>query len=159
MDIFHLGRKLYLAIVDYTTNFFNISQLPDKLSSMVVIHAKHLFSKYRIPKVVISDNVPEFTANTFKTFLKQWDFTHTTSSLHYPKSNGQIEKTIQTIKKSIKKALKGNNDPHLALLAIRTSPDPKNNTPPATLFCNHTIRTLLPSMNKEVSQENKKLIL
>ena len=111
MDIFHLGRKLYLAIVDYTTNFFNISQLPDKLSSMVVIHAKHLFSKYRIPKVVISDNVPEFTANTFKTFLKQSDFTHTTSSLHYPKSNGQIERTIQTIKKSIKKHWKATMTP------------------------------------------------
>ena len=95
-------------MVDYTTNFFNISQLPDKLSSMVAIHAKHLFSKYGIPKVVISDNGPEFTANTFKTFLKQWD---------YPKSNGQIERTIQTIKKSIKKALKGNDDPPPSIIS------------------------------------------
>ena len=59
MDIFHLGRKLYLAIVDYTTNFFDISQLPDKLSSKVVIHEKHPFPKYGIPKVVISENGPE----------------------------------------------------------------------------------------------------
>ena len=84
---------------------------------------------------------------------------HTTSNLDYPKSNRQIERTIQTIKKSIKKALKGNNDPYLALLALRTSPGPENNTPPGTLLYNHTIRTLLPSMNKDVSQENKKLIL
>ena len=69
----------------HTTNFFNISQLPDKLSSTVVIYMKHLFSKYGIPKVVISDNGPEFTANTFKTFLKQWEFKQTTSSPHYPK--------------------------------------------------------------------------
>ena len=41
---------------------------------------------------------------------------------------------MQTIKKNIKKALKGNDDPYLALLAIRTSPGPKNNTPPATIF-------------------------
>ena len=26
MDIFHLGGKPYLALVDYTTNFFDISQ-------------------------------------------------------------------------------------------------------------------------------------
>ena len=159
MDIFHLGRKLYLALVDYTTNFFDISQLPDKLSSKVVIHEKHSFSKYGIPKVVISDNGPVFTANIFKTFSKQWDFKHTTSSPRYPKSNEQIERTIQAIKKSIKKGLKGHDDPYLALLAVRTSTGPENNTPPATLFYNRVIKTLLPSMNKEVSQENKKLIL
>ena len=55
--------------------------------------------------------------------------------------------------------MKGDNDPDLALLAFHTSTGPENNTPPATLFCNHAIRTLIPSMNKEVSQENKKLIL
>ena len=133
--------------------------MPDKLSSKVVIHEKHPFSKYGIPKVVISDNGPEFTANTFKTFSKQWDFKHTTSSPRYPKSNEQIERTIQTIKKSIKKALKGHDDPYIALLAVRTSTGPENNTPPATLFYNRVIKTLLPSMNKEVSQEDKKLIL
>ena len=95
IDIFHLGREPYLAIVDYTTGFFDIIHLPGKLSSMVVIHAKHLFSKYGIPKVVISDNGPEFTANTFKDFSKQWDFKHTTSSPQYPKSNGQIKGTNQ----------------------------------------------------------------
>ena len=84
-------------------NFFDISQLPDKLSTAVVIHAKHLFSKYGITKVVISDNGPEFTANTFKTFSKQWDFKNTISSPHTSKSNGQIERTIQTIKKNVKK--------------------------------------------------------
>ena len=63
------------------------------------------------------------------------------------------------IKKSIKKALKGNNDPNLALLALRTSTGPESNTPLVTIFYNHTIRTLLPSLNKEVSQENKQLIL
>ena len=130
--------------------------MPDKLSSTVVIHAKHLFSKYGIPKVVISDNGTEFTADTFKTFLKQWDFKHKTSSPQYPKSNEQIERTIQTIKKSIKKALKGNDDPYLALLAVSALPGPENNTPPAKFFYNHTIITL---MKKEVSQENKKLML
>ena len=52
VDIFHLGGKPYLALVDYTTlvDFFDISQLPDKLSSTVVIHAKQLFSKMTYPK-------------------------------------------------------------------------------------------------------------
>ena len=131
MDTFHPGRKPYLAIVDFTTNFFSITQLPDKLSYTIVILAKHHFSEYGIPKVVISDNGLEFTVNTFN-FLKQWDFKHVTSNPHYPKSNGQIERAIQTIKKSIKKHMKDNADPYLALLAIHTSTGPENNTPAAT---------------------------
>ena len=63
------------------------------------------------------------------------------------------------MKKSIKKALKGHGDHYLKLLAVCTSPGPENNTPPTTLFYNRTIRTLIPSMNKEVGHENKKLIL
>ena len=89
----------------HTTNFFNISQLPDKLSSTVVIHVKHLSSKYGIPKVVISDNGPEFTANTFKTFSKQWEFKHTTSSPHYPKidkSKGKFKQLRKVSKKNWK---------------------------------------------------------
>ena len=87
----------------HTTNFFNISQLPDKLSSTVVIYMKHLFSKYGIPKVVISDNGPEFTANTFKTFSKQLDFKQTISSPHIipkaiDKSKGQFKQLRKTSK-------------------------------------------------------------
>ena len=159
MDIFHIGGKLYLALVDCTINFFNISQLSNKLSSTVVVHAKHRFSKYGIPKVIISDNGPEFTASTFKNFSKQRDFKHVTSSPHYHKGNRQTKRTIQTIKKSIKKALKGNDDPYLALLVVRTSPGPENNTPSVTLFYNRTIRTLILSMKTEFNQENKKLTL
>ena len=86
---------------------------------MVVIHAKHLLSKYKLHKVVISDNGPELTANTFKTFSKQWGCKHITSSPHYPKSNGQFERVIE-------RTLKGNDDPYLALLAVRISPSPEN---------------------------------
>ena len=67
-------KTVIIALVDYTTSYLDISQLPYKLFSAVVIHVKHLFSKYGIPKVVTSDNGLKFTANTFKTFSKQWDF-------------------------------------------------------------------------------------
>ena len=59
-DLFCLKSKSYLIVVDYTSNFFDISQLPDKLSSTVVTHTKRIFSKFGIPKIVISDNGPEF---------------------------------------------------------------------------------------------------
>ena len=41
-DIFHLYAKDYLIVVDYTTNFFDISLLPDCQSSTVVTHIKRI---------------------------------------------------------------------------------------------------------------------
>ena len=90
-------KTTIIALVDYTTSFLDISQLPDKLFSMVVIHVKQLFSKYGIPKVVISNNGPKFTANTFKTFSKQWDL-NIPPQVH--KSKGQF--------KQLRKASKNN---------------------------------------------------
>ena len=41
INIFHLKGNTNLALVDYTTNSFHITQLTNKLSSTVVAHAKH----------------------------------------------------------------------------------------------------------------------
>ena len=138
-DLFCLKSKSYLIVVDYTSNFFDISQLPDKLSSTVMTHTKHIFSKFGIPKVVISDNGPEFKGEAYQKFSKTWDFQHLTLSPTYPKSNGQVERTIQLVKKTLTKAFCNNEDPYLALLSIRVNPGPYNNTAPATLFGNQPI--------------------
>ena len=74
-DLFDLHSKSYLIIVDYTTNFYDISQIPDKLSRTVVTHSKRIFSKFGIPKIVFSDNGPEFTGSDYVKFSKEWDFT------------------------------------------------------------------------------------
>ena len=52
MDLFTLKSKDYLLVVDYTTNYFDISLLPNKKSSTTALHAKRIFSKYGIPKTV-----------------------------------------------------------------------------------------------------------
>ena len=50
-------------MVDYTTNFFDISLLPNKRSATFVTHTKKVFSMFRIPTNVISDNGPEYIEN------------------------------------------------------------------------------------------------
>ena len=149
---------MYLIIVDYTTNFYDISQIPDKTFRTVITHSKRIFSKFSIPKIVFSDNGPEFTGSDYVRFSKEWDFHHDTSSSHFPESNGQVEHTIQVVKQTLKKAFKYNDDPYLALLATRVSPGPYNNIPPAVLFFNHPIRSTVPSMyvSKKGVNNNKK---
>ncbi len=47
----------------------------------------------------MSDNGPQFAAREYKEFAREWGFYHDTSSPKYPKSNGLVERTIQTVKK------------------------------------------------------------
>ena len=156
-DLFQLKCKSYLVVVDYTTNIFDISLLLNKRSATVVTHTKRIFYRFKIPKKVVSENGPEYAGRYYRLFAKQWDFKHDSASPHYSKSKGQIERTIQTIKKTLKKTFKSSEDPYLSLLALRISPGPSNNTQPATLLYSIPIRTILPSMNTNIAIKNKKI--
>ena len=98
-DLFAMTGRDFVIVVDYTSNYFDLSMIPDKKSSTVVKHTKRIFSRYGIPKTVVSDNGPEFVGSAYQKFSEEWDFTHVHSSPNYPKSNGQIERTIQHVKK------------------------------------------------------------
>ena len=86
-------------------------------------------------------------------------FHHDTSSPHIPESNGQVERTIQMVKKTLKRAFKYNDVPYLALLATRVSPGPYSNTPSAVLFFNNPVRSTVPSVyvSKTWVKNNTKL--
>ena len=113
-DLFHLFKKTYLLVLDYTTNFFEISELPNVESPTVIKHMKSILARYGIPKE-ISDNGPEYSAKAFQSFCNDWDIHHTASSPEYPKSNGLAERTIQTVKRTLKKAHKAGDDINLTL--------------------------------------------
>ena len=59
-DLFKMQGKDYLLIVDYHTNYPEISLLPDTTSATVIKHTKSIFARHGIPEVVISDNGPQW---------------------------------------------------------------------------------------------------
>ena len=53
----------------------------------------------------------------------------------------------QTVKSTLKKALRNNEDPYLAILALRTTPQKNGMPSPATCLMNRNLRTILPLFN------------
>ena len=60
---------------------------------------------------------PQYRAEKYRQFAKDYGFTHVTSSPYYPQGNGEAERAVGTIKR-----LEKEEDPYLALLAYRSTP-------------------------------------
>ena len=143
-----------MVVVDYTSKFVIVAQLERIDSACVIRKLKDIFSVHGIPKEVFSDGGPQFTSSQFNQFRKTWDFKHTRSSPHYPQSNGQVERTIQTVKRALRKALESGEDPYLALLTINTTPDVSGCSPAEKLF-RRSARSQIPSLQlQEASCES-----
>ncbi|XP_035221250.1 uncharacterized protein K02A2.6-like [Stegodyphus dumicola] len=144
-DLFEINKDVYLLIVDYYSNFFEISKLPDTRSQTVISYMKSHFARYIIPLIVISDNGPQFSSKEFAEFAKKYQFKHITSSPYHPQSNGLAERSVQTAKKLLKKAQADHADPYLALLAHRNTPTNEMLGSPAQRLMSRRTRTILPA--------------
>ena len=139
-DLFVLNGHTYMVVVDYFSRFPEVSKLTSTTSQSIISVLKTLFSRFGIPGEVVSDNGPQYGSQEFADFAKTYDFKHTTSSPHFPQSNGHAERAVQTVKK----LLKGTTDPHLALLSYRSTPLPWCGISPAELLMGRQIRSNLP---------------
>lgn len=87
-------------------------------SNKTVNCLKELLSKYGLIDEMITDNGPEFSSADFKDFSFEFGFKHVTSSPNYAQSNGQAERTVQTVKRLIINS----KDLFKALLDYRNTP-------------------------------------
>ena len=146
MDLFSFKGRDYLLVVDYFSNYPEVCLLNDTHSSSVIMKLKSIFSRFGIPKVVISDNGPQFSSHQFMRFAKEWDFTHDPSSPKHAKSNGMAESAVKTVKSIFKKAHRNKEDPYLALMAHRSTPSSNDNKSPYEKLFSRPMRTLLPDL-------------
>ena len=145
-DLFEIQGTHYLLIADYFSKFFVCRKTPrDCTSQTIITIIKQVFAERGIPKILFTDNGPQFAAKLFQDFVKQWSFDHITSSPIYPKSNGFIERQVQTVKKTLIKALQDGKDLDLTLLCLRTTPISPKIPSPLELMTGRKPRSNLPT--------------
>ena len=103
-----------------------------------------MLKEHGIQETLRSDNGPHFANHMFAEFAKEWNFDHNTSSPRNPRSNGQAEATVNTVKGLLTKAKYLGQDPHLALLAYRSTPIDAHLQSPAEMLYQRNIHTTLP---------------
>ena len=143
-DLFSLKSKDYIVLVDYYSDYIEVSPLTDTTSSSIVKFLKVQFSRHGIPDVLVSDNGPQYISNEFAQFANEWEFRHLSSSPHHQKANGKAESAVKIAKNLFKKALRDNKDPWLALLDFRNTPTQGMQTSPVQGLMSRTTKTLVP---------------
>ena len=141
-DLFFLGSDSYLLIVDYVSRYPEVIKLKSTTSRGIIEAMKAVFSRYGIPQTVGSDNGPQYSSEEFSKFAAEYNFYHETSSPHFAQSNGQAERTVQTMKNLLRES----TDPYMALLTYRSTPLPWCGLSPAELLMGRCLRTNLPQV-------------
>ena len=157
VDLFELGKRLYLITVDVYSNFREVDSLSSTLAKAVINKLRSHFARYGCLDRLISDSGPQFMASAFQRFAKDWDFQHHPSSPYNSKGNGKIESAVKTAKNLMIKARDAGTDPHLAFLDYRNTPTQGMHTSPAQRLMNRRTRTLLPTalLKPEVVLESR----
>ena len=122
MDYFYMNGRLYILICDYFSKFPFMFQVKTMSFTNLKDHLEELFSVEGIPDEIMSDNGPPFNGKEFSSYLTGLGIRHTTSSPNYPRSNGFIERQIQTVKRLIEKANSSGRSHQEALTGLRAQP-------------------------------------
>ena len=94
-DLCELNGRTLIVVCDYFSNFLKVKNLRTTTTQAV---SRALKARYGVQDTLVTDNSPQFAAAEFRAFAKTWGFEHTTSSPHYPQSNGKAENAVKTVK-------------------------------------------------------------
>ena len=104
-DLFAIREDTYLLICDYYSKFPFVYRIKGKMTSDAIISKmSEVFAENGSPNKVVSNNGGHYSSQAFRNLAAEWCFDHVTSSPHFPHSNGFIERQVQTLKYTLKKA-------------------------------------------------------
>ena len=143
---FHYDGSEYLVVTDYYSKMpiikesLNLNAMPPRPSQSLRNSSQNMASwRYSILTMA-----PQFANALFNEFATDWKLNHNTSSPRNPRSNGQAETAIKTIKRLLICAKCSGQDPYLALLAYHGMPIDAHLLSPVEMLYQWVLHTTVP---------------
>lgn len=137
----------FLVIVDVTSKWIEIFKLNKSNAATVINRLRETFSRFGLPRQLVSDNGPPFSSNEFEYFMQQNGIKHTFSAVYHPASNGAAESAVKICKQAIKKAIRDQLNVDVALqrflLDYRNVSHSSTGESPACILQGRRLRTRL----------------
>eukprot|EP00117_Sycon_ciliatum_P020115 scpid97091/ scgid18017/ Uncharacterized protein K02A2.6 len=103
IDFAEFQSQYFLIIVDAFSKWLDVCELGSSASTSKTIACLLRFiSTHGIPHLLVSDNGPQFTSREFSAFCQENGIKHQTTPPYHPASNGQVERLVQELKKSLR---------------------------------------------------------
>ena len=154
----HAGPFLghyFLIVIDAYSKWPEV-KVVNSLSSISTIHAlRGMFATHGIPRLLVTDNGTAFTSQDMEQFLRKNGIKHILTAPYHPSSNGQAERTVETVKNMLRKLTKGdiNTRVNRLLLTLRTTCSVEGRSP-AQLLMGRQLRTMLDVLHPEEEHKN-----
>ena len=114
-----------------------------------------IFARFGLPYTLVSDNGSNFKSREFEDFLRSNGIMHKVTAPYHPSTNGQAERYIQTIKRSLCGQLKDGvslqEGLQTFLLQYRKTPHPVTGVSPAELMLGRPIRSRIDLVKKKLT--------
>lgn len=148
VDLFQLDGKHYLVSVDHYSDYFELDVLKNTTASTVIRAMKRNFARHGIPQECVSDNGPQFDSYEYAKFAKEYGFKPIKSSPYHSQGNGKAESAVKVAKNILKKSR--NEDPHLALLAYRNTPQQGYTYSPSQRLMSRRLRDTISTLASQL---------
>ncbi|XP_019157953.1 PREDICTED: uncharacterized protein LOC109154677 [Ipomoea nil] len=103
------GFVYILLAVDYVSKCVEARATRTDDSKAVADFIKsNIFSRFGIPRAIISDQVTHFCNRTIEALLKKYHVTHKVSTAYHPQTNGQAEVSNREVKSILEKTVNPN---------------------------------------------------
>ena len=99
------GFQWILTIVDVMTGFTLLRALKNKSMESVAQTLWNVFADFGIPKILQSDNGPEFDNSLISEMVKLFGLDHRLISAYNPRADGLVERKNKEVKRLLKKFL------------------------------------------------------
>nr|GEZ89142.1 reverse transcriptase domain-containing protein [Tanacetum cinerariifolium] len=102
------GNKYILVAVDYLSKWVEAKALPTNDARVVVKFLKSLFSRFGIPRAIISDCGTHFYNDQFTHVMIKYGVTHRLAAAYHPQTSGQVEVSNHGLKRILERTVEEN---------------------------------------------------
>lgn len=95
----------FLIIMDSFSKWIEIFQTKTTTSDFTIGKLMHVFARFGLPDVIVSDAGTQFTSDVFKQFMSSNGIKAIVTPPGHPASNGAAENAVKTFKKTFRAAL------------------------------------------------------
>ena len=149
-----LGKN-FLIIVDSHSKWLCVRIVKSQDAKTVIRKLSSVFGIWGLPRSLTSDNGAAFVSSDYVKFCKDRGIRNSYISPRHPRSNGQAERAIGTVKNRLRKMTAGEKfKPILEefLMHYYSTPHMLTNKTPAELFVGRRIRTVLDLVHDDTAR-------